>query len=204
MVRLPFKVEADLPAAVEAVREAVAGHGVVAVPTETFYGLSVVPSDGVAEARIFALKGRSAQKALPVAGASLAQLSGLVRVPERWRERLEAAWPAPVTVVLPTVVPLPSGGATLAVRVPDHALLRALLEAVGPLTVTSANPSGAAPLARAGEVASALGPDLALLLDGGDTPGGVPSTLVDLTGEHPRLLRQGAWTPPPGWGVKQG
>jgi L-threonylcarbamoyladenylate synthase len=164
----------------------------------------VVPSDGDAVARIFALKGRSAQKALPVAGASLAQLSGLVRVPERWRERLEAAWPAPVTVVLPTVVPLPSGGATLAVRVPDHALLRALLEAVGPLTVTSANPSGAAPLARAGEVASALGPDLALLLDGGDTPGGVPSTLVDLTGEHPRLLRQGSWTPPPGWGVKQG
>jgi L-threonylcarbamoyladenylate synthase len=204
MVRLPFSVEADLPAAVVAVREAVAAHGVVAVPTETFYGLSVAPSDGVSVARIFALKGRSARKALPVAGASLAQLSGLVRVPERWRERLEAAWPAPVTVVLPTVVPLPAGYATLAVRVPDHPLLCALLEAVGPLTVTSANPSGGAPLARAEEVASALGHDLALLLDGGDTPGGVPSTLVDLTGEHPRLLRQGAWTPPPGWGVRWG
>ncbi|MGZ6140453.1 MAG: L-threonylcarbamoyladenylate synthase [Myxococcaceae bacterium] len=204
MVRLPFSIEADLPAAVVAVREAVAAHGVVAVPTETFYGLSVAPSDGVSVARIFALKGRSARKALPVAGASLAQLSGLVRVPERWRERLEAAWPAPVTVVLPTVVPLPAGCATLAVRVPDHPLLCALLEAVGPLTVTSANPSGGAPLARAEEVASALGHDLALLLDGGDTPGGVPSTLVDLTGEHPRLLRQGAWTPPPGWGVRWG
>jgi tRNA A37 threonylcarbamoyladenosine synthetase subunit TsaC/SUA5/YrdC len=106
--------------------------------------------------------------------------------------------------VLPTVVPLPAGRDTLAVRVPDHPLLRALLEAVGPLTVTSANPSGGAPLARAGEVARALGHDLALLLDGGDTPGGVPSTLVDLTGEHPRLLRMGAWTPPPGWGVKRG
>jgi L-threonylcarbamoyladenylate synthase len=204
MVRLPFNGEVDLPAAVGAVREAVAGHGVVAVPTETFYGLSVVPSDVVAVARIFALKGRSAEKALPVAGASLAQLSAFVRVPERWRERLEAVWPGPVTVVLPTVAPLPAGFATLAVRVPDHPLLRALLEAVGPLTVTSANRSGGAPLARAGEVASALGHDLALLLDGGDTPGGVPSTLVDLTGEHPRLLRQGAWTPPSGWGVKGG
>jgi L-threonylcarbamoyladenylate synthase len=204
MVRLPFTVETDLPAAVAEVRGALAGHGVVAVPTETFYGLSVVPSDGVAVARIFALKGRSAHKALPVAGASLAQLSGLVRVPERWRELLEAAWPAAVTVVLPTVVPLPAGRDTLAVRVPDHPLLRALLEAVGPLTVTSANPSGGAPLARAGEVARVLGHDLALLLDGGDMPGGVPSTLVDLTGEHPRLLRMGAWAPPPGWGVKRG
>jgi L-threonylcarbamoyladenylate synthase len=204
MLWLPFKGEAHLPAAVAAVREAVTAHGVVAVPTETFYGLAVAPADGVAVGRIFALKGRSEEKALPVAGASLSQLWGLVRVPEGWRERLEAVWPGPVTVVLPTLAALPAGHASLAVRVPDNALLRALLAVVGPLTVTSANPSGGSPLTRAGEVAAALGHGLALLLDGGDTPGGVPSTLVDLTGDRPRLLRKGAWTPPPEWGVKGG
>jgi len=202
MLRLPFVDKAHLPAAVAAVRKALVEHGVVALPTETFYGLAVAPGDEVAVDRIFALKGRSAGKELPVAGASLAQLSGLVSVPEAWRERLEAVWPAPVTVVLPVLVPLAAGSTTLAVRVPDHPLLRALLAAVGPLTATSANLSGGRAPTRAEEVADNLGHGLALLLGGGDTPGGAPSTVVDLTGGHPRLLRRGAWTPPPEWDVR--
>ena len=181
MLRLPFADEHDLPAAVQAVRSAHREHGVVAVPTETFYGLAVPPDDPVAVQRVFALKGRPEEKALLVVGASIAQLDPLVVVPEGWRGRLEAAWPAPLTVVLQAATTLPAGGKTVAVRVPDHPLLRTLLAAVGPLTATSANRSGGPALARPGEVARLLGDGLTLLLDGGDAPGGLSSTVVDLT-----------------------
>jgi L-threonylcarbamoyladenylate synthase len=202
MLRLPFADEHDLPEALQAVRSAHREHGVVAVPTETFYGLAVPPDDPVAVQRVFALKGRPEEKALPVVGASIAQLDPLVVVPEGWRGRLEAAWPSPLTVILTAAATLPAGGETLAVRVPGHPLLRALLAAVGPLTATSANRSGGPALARAGEVARLLGDGLALLLDGGDAPGGLSSTVVDLTRGVPRIVRQGAWQPPPEWGVK--
>lgn len=204
MLHLPFSDEHDLSAALQAMREAQHGHGVVALPTETFYGLAVPPNDPVAVDRVFALKGRPAEKALPVVGASIAQLDPLVVLPKGWRGRLEAAWPAPLTVVLPAATTLAAGGRTLAVRVPAHPLLRALLASVGPLTATSANRSGGSPLARAGEVARVLGDGLALLLDGGDAPGGLSSTVVDLTRGVPRIVRQGAWRPPPEWGVKGG
>jgi L-threonylcarbamoyladenylate synthase len=176
-------------------------HGVVALPTETFYGLAVPPDDPVAVARVFTLKGRPAEKALPVVAASLAQLGPLAVFPEAWRRRLEAAWPAPLTVVLPSGTGF-AGGGNVAVRVPAHRLLRALLASVGPLTATSANRSGGPPLSRPQDVARLLGAGLALLLDGGEAPGGLPSTVVDLSGELPRLLRQGAWQVPSEWGVK--
>ena len=204
MLHLPFSDERDLSAALQAMREAQHDHGVVALPTETFYGLAVPPDDPVAVDRVFALKGRPAEKALLVVGASIAQLDPLVVLPEGWRGRLEAAWPAPLTVVLPAAMTLAAGGRTLAVRVPAHPLLRALLASAGPLTATSANRSGGPPLARAGEVARVLGDGLALLLDGGDAPGGLSSTVVDLTRGVPRIVRQGAWRPPPEWGVKGG
>jgi L-threonylcarbamoyladenylate synthase len=201
MLRLPFADERDLSAALEAVLKARQRHGVVAVPTETFYGLAVPPDDPVAVARLFTLKGRPAEKALPVVAASLAQLGPLVVFPEAWRGRLGAAWPAPLTVVLPSGTGL-AGGGNVAVRVPAHRLLRALLASVGPLTATSANRSGGPPLSRPQDVARLLGAGLALLLDGGEAPGGLPSTVVDLSGELPRLLRQGAWQVPSEWGVK--
>jgi len=197
MLRLPFRVPADLPAAVAAVRTAVAGHGIVAVPTETAYGLAVSPGDDVAVGRLFELKRRPREKALLVVGASIDQLAELVRIPDEWRKRLEAAWPAALTVVLPAAGPTAAGGGwgSLAVRVPAHPLLRSLLAAVGPLTATSANPSGGEALASP----DALGHGVAVLLDGGPTPGGAPSTLVDLMSSPPRVLREGAWTPPEAW-----
>lgn len=200
MLRLPFADERDLSAALKAVLNARQGHGVVALPTETFYGLAVPPDDPVAVARVFTLKGRPAEKALPVVGASVAQLGPLVVFPEAWRGRLQAAWPAPLTVVLPSRTGL-AGGGNVAVRVPAHPLLRALLASVGPLTATSANRSGGPPLSHPQAVARLLGAGLALLLDGGEAPGGLPSTVVDLTGELPRLLRQGMWQVPSEWGV---
>jgi L-threonylcarbamoyladenylate synthase len=204
MLEAPFFAPEDLPAAVVAVRAALAEHGVVALPTETFYGLAADPEDPVAVGGVYALKGRPGEKALPVVGASLAQLAALASFPGPWVGRLEAAWPAPLTVVVPARRPTAAGGDTLAVRVPAHPLLRGLLAAVGPLTATSANRSGEPPATSPRAVATALGDGLALLLDGGETPGGAPTTLLDLTAVAPRLLRPGRWTAPPEWGVKVG
>ncbi len=203
MLRVPFSREDHVPAAARAVAAAAAAHGAVAIPTETFYGLAVAPDDAEAVERVFALKGRPEEKALLVVGASIAQLGRLVAVPPGWGDRLAAAWPAPLTVVLPALVPLAAagGGATLAVRVPGHALLRALLEIVGPLTATSANRSRERALADPDEVARTLGEGIALLLDGGRVPGGAPSTVVDLAGGRARVLRAGAWEVPGAWDV---
>ena len=198
---LPFTDAAHVAAAVEAVRGVARAHGVTALPTETFYGLAAPPGDLAAVERIVAVKGRLAEKRFPVVGATLEQLDRLVRLEGPWRGRLAAVWPAPLTVVLPAVS---EGGGTIAVRVPAHPLLRALLAAVGPLTATSANRSGAPARSAPGEVERELGADLDLLLDGGATAGGLPSTLVDLTSRPPRLLRAGAFRVPREWGVKEG
>ncbi len=203
MNRLPFTVESHLAGAADGVRAVLAGGGIVALPTETFYGLAVRPDDETAVRRVFALKGRPADRALLVVAASVAQLASWVRIASRWRARLEAVWPAPVTVVLPSArASAAAGAATLAVRVPAHRLLRELLAELGPLTATSANASGAPPCTRPDDVARTLGHGLALLLDGGETPGGAASTLLDLTADPPVVLRAGAWRPPESWGVK--
>jgi L-threonylcarbamoyladenylate synthase len=195
MIRLPFTSPAHLPAAAAAVRETLAAHGVIALPTETFYGLAVDPHDEVAVGRVFAIKGRDAAKALLVVAASLAQVERLVVLDDRRRTALAAVWPAPLTVVLPQRLPLAASPGTLAVRVPDHPLLRSLLARVGPLTATSANRGGVPPCVDAAAVAAALGGEVDLLLDGGPAPGGAPSTLVDWTGGEPVVLRPGAWSP---------
>ncbi len=195
--RVPFHSPVDLPAAAAAVTAAFAGHLVVAIPTETFYGLAVPPDDEEGLARLFALKGRPREKAAPVVAASLQQAATLVRVPDGWWDRLAETWPAPLTVVLPA-----HRGGTLAVRVPAHSLLRELLERLGPLTATSANHVGGPPAVTPVEVENTFGDGLALVLDGGATPGGLPSTVVDLTASPPRLLRLGAWPVHPAWGVK--
>ena len=204
MVRLSFRSPADLPAAVAAAREAVSGHGVIAAPTETYYGLSVDPADDRAVARLSALKGRAADKSLLVVGASLEQLADLVAMTPELRRWLDGVWPAPLSVILPARRRLAAAGATLAVRVPGHELLRALLERTGPLTSSSANRSGAPPPTRPDEVAGEFGERLDLLLDGGATPGGLPSTLIDATGNELRVVRAGAWPTPPDGIVKRG
>jgi len=199
---LPFVAPRDLLPAVEAVRGAIAQHGVIGVPTETFYGLAVDPGDRIAVERIFELKGRPTDRALPVVAASLAQVEALVHLEEPWRSRLAEAWPAPLSAVLPLVAPLPFASATLAVRIPSHPLLVRLLEQVGPLTATSANRSGDPSLETAVAVCSTFPDGLALVLDGGRSAGRLPSTLVDCTGKVPKLLRPGAFQPPAKWGVK--
>lgn len=192
-LRLPFRAADDLPLATAAVREALRSHGVVAIPTESFYGLAADPRDERAVARVFAAKGRPAGKELPVVGASIDQLEELVVVPESLRDWLRSVWPAALTVVLPARRPLPAAGATLGVRVPAHPLLRRLLACVGPLTATSANRSGREGLVDPDAVLADLGSGVDVLLDGGPTPGGLPSTILDATSRRLRLVRAGSW-----------
>jgi L-threonylcarbamoyladenylate synthase len=172
---------------------------VVAVPTESSYGLAVDPLDAAAVAAVFRLKGRPATEALPVVGASAAAFAGLGIEPDepalRWAEGF---WPAALSVLapLPRAIPASAGRRTLAVRVPDHEPLRGLLSALGrPLTATSANPSGAEPYLEAEALAAWLERSgaAALVVDGGRLPGGPPSTLVERVDGEPRILRPGRY-----------
>ncbi|HNX50265.1 MAG TPA: L-threonylcarbamoyladenylate synthase [Thermoanaerobaculaceae bacterium] len=201
MQRLRFGEIQDVGAAELACRDLLAAHGIVALPTETFYGLAVSPDDPAAVEALLTLKGRSAEKSLPLVAANLRQVEVLVELPPVWRARLVRVWPAPLTVVLPVRRALAACGRTAAVRVPAHPLLRTLLEALGPLTATSANRTGTPALAEPDAVARTLGDGLGLLLDGGVTPGGLPSTLLDLTYDRPKILRAGAFRPPSSWAV---
>jgi L-threonylcarbamoyladenylate synthase len=172
--------------------------GIVAIPTESSYGLAVDPWNPRGVEAVYRVKGREAGKALPVVVAGRGQLAGLGVDPNLYIVgRLLALWPAPLTAVLPIGQPLPAsaGERTLAVRVPDHAELRELLAALGHgLTATSANPSGGEPVLDAAGAAELLaGVDAmdAMVVDGGTLPGGLPSTLVAIEGEGVKVLRTG-------------
>jgi L-threonylcarbamoyladenylate synthase len=193
MTRLPLGELGEVEAAACAAHAVRAAAGIVLLPTETYYGLGADPSSAVAVARIRGLKGRPEEMPLSVLCAGWPQVEELVEVPERYRAALEASWPGPLTAILTARTSLPcADGCTLAVRIPGHLLLCAVLERCGPLTGTSANRHDAPPSTRAdAALASLLGrPDL--ILDGGTTPGGLPSTLVDLSGARPQVLRKGS------------
>jgi L-threonylcarbamoyladenylate synthase len=168
--------------------------GVAAVPTETFYALAADPTNERGVSRVFEIKGRDDGKPLLVLFSDRVQLDSLGVAPAPL-DRFFAVWPAPLTVVLRLRSPIAASrrGATLAVRMPAAALLRRLLFAVGPLTGTSANRSGDPPLADPDAVAQAFGSGLDLLVDGGPTAGGEPSTVIDATQEPIRVLRRGGF-----------
>lgn len=182
-------------------RDLLARGGIVAFPTESSYALGVDPWNRTGVEAIYRIKEREAGKALPVVIAGRAQLAGLgIDGYLHIVERFFAVWPAPLTVVLPVARPLPAsaGEGTLAVRVPDHEELRALLAALGHgLTATSANRSGEAPILDPAALASLLAGEDAAVVDGGVLPGGLPSTLVALSaggaieGEGLVVLRTG-------------
>jgi L-threonylcarbamoyladenylate synthase len=171
---------------------------VIAYPTETFYGLGADPTNAAAIERIYAIKGRRAGEALPLIAMDVDALLELGAQPPRLARQLaETFWPGALTLVLP-IAPgrfpdaLTAGGTTIAVRVPDHPVARAIASIAGGLiTSTSANRSGQPPASTADEVHAALGDDVGVLVDGGATPGGAPSTIVDVTSETPRLVRAG-------------
>lgn len=176
---------------------------VVAYPTETFYGLAADPRNARAIERVFEVKGRRSDEPLPLIASDVAQV-------EQWFGALapQAAalarrfWPGPLTLVLPLPethtfpINLTAGRTNIAVRVPAHPVARALAAAAGgAITSTSANPSGTPPATTADEVRRTLGDRVALVIDGGTTPGGAPSTIVDVQQSPPTLVRAGvlAW-----------
>lgn len=176
--------------------QAIRSGRLVAFPTDTLYGLAADPRSPEAVARLFALKGRKVGKAVPLVAADLEQVTACAVLTPAARRLAERYWPGPLTLVLPSrpgLVPALLGdGATIGIRVPNHPLARALARHAGhALTATSANPSGTLPTADPDEVARTL-PALDVLLDAGRAPGGPPSTIVDLTGSAPRLVRAGA------------
>ena len=181
-------------AAVEVLR----GGGVVVVPTDTVYGLAARPGDCDAVQAVYRAKGRPEGMHLPVLAASLEQVRALgvaftpaAEVLARWW------WPGPLTLAFgfdgserPAWL---AGRSEVAVRIPDHDFLRALLTQSGVLVVTSANPHGAPTPRTAHDVAASLGPTVDLVLDGGRLRD-VPSTLVNVGGAEPVVEREGAIT----------
>jgi L-threonylcarbamoyladenylate synthase len=170
---------------------------IVALPTETFYGLAVDGCSPDALPLVNRLKGKPDEAPVLLLLADLAQAEAFcdTRIP-RFHKLAEVFWPGPLTLVVPlspSAPADPSGGrGTVAVRVPGLALPRRLAAELGrPLSGVSANRTGAPPCRTASEVAEVFGQDLGMILDGGPTPGGASSTLLDLTSNPPRILREG-------------
>jgi len=190
-----------LPATLEAiarVAEALRAGAVAAFPTDTVYGLGAALFEEAAVQALYDIKGRPEGKAIPVLLASAGDLSQVASAVPALAERLiHCFWPGPLTLIfwarpeIPAVVR--AGGETVAVRVPDHWAARALIAAAGmPLAVTSANRSGEPEALTAAEVIAQLGERVPWVIDGGRSPGGIPSTVVDVTVDPPRIRRRGA------------
>ena len=165
------------------------------IPTDTVYGLAADPWHSGAADRLFLLKGRPRSVELPVLVSSEAQALELTTsVPRSARRLMETFWPGALTIVLPrgydVDADLGDEDETIGVRCPAHPVPRALCEKAGPIATTSANRHGEAPLTTAAALAASL-PGIALVLDAG-VCSGEPSTVVDSTGDVPKLLRAGA------------
>lgn len=172
----------------------------VAFPTDTVYGVGALCWDDEAVARLYVAKVRALDKAIPILLADISDLSLVTAELSPMSLKLaERFWPGPLTLVVRKAdrvsFAVTAGGDTVAVRIPDLALARSLIRAVGaPLATTSANLSGAPSPVTAQEVAGQLGRGVAMILDGGPCPGGTASTVVDVTGPAPRILRSGPLT----------
>jgi L-threonylcarbamoyladenylate synthase len=194
------RVDAEAPdaAVIAEAAAALRGGALVAFPTETFYGLGAAALDAVAVRRVFVAKGRPASMPLLVLVDSRAMVATVTAaIPARAIPLMARHWPGALTLVLPAAARLPAevtaGGATVGVRVSAHPVARALVHALGqPVTAPSANPTGAPPPVTAADVLAGLGGAIDLVLDAGPTPGGAPSTVLDVTVEPPRVIRQGA------------
>jgi len=172
--------------------------GVVAFPTETFYGLGADARNEAAVEKIFRIKGRNFQNPLPVIIADRDPLGALVQdIPAAASVLMRTFWPGPLTLVFraaPSVSPrLTAGTGKIGVRVSSHPVAGFLAAGLsGPLTATSANPSGGPECSSAEAVSHALGDLPDAVIDGGPTPGGSGSTILDVTVSPPLILREGA------------
>jgi len=191
----PEKVPDDV---IETVADILLRDGVMAYPTETFYGLGAVCFSGKAVRRIYRLKARDAGKPLSLIVSSLDMIETLAVGPPPVFHRLAGEfWPGPLTLVLKASPSFPARlagpGHTIGVRIPSVPWLRRLVHEIGlPITATSANISGEGEISDPAKVLRTFNDKVDIIVDGGPTRGGQASTIVDITGPMPRILREGA------------
>jgi L-threonylcarbamoyladenylate synthase len=186
---------AGLAAAAGAVRSG----RLVVLPTDTLYGIGADAFSSAAVRALLVAKGRGPDMPVPVLVGSWSTIDGLVTaVPAAARELIEAFWPGGLSLVLPHAPSLNwdlgATRGTVMLRMPLHPVALELLRDVGPMAVSSANISGRAPATIVSEASGQLGETVSVYLDGGPCRVGVASTIVDLTGDEPRILREGAVT----------
>ena len=188
-------ISTNSPNSIANALEVLLSGGLVAFPTDTVYGVGALVFDEKTVESIYAAKERPVEKAIPVLIGDAVDLNQLAdEIPMPAARLIARFWPGPLTVLVPKKSSLPtvvSATSTVGVRVPDHELARSLLRLAGPMAVTSANISSQPSPTTAEEVLTQLGSRIAMILDGGRTPGGVPSTLVDCTGDEIQILREG-------------
>ncbi len=186
---------ADHPDAQSRAAEVIRAGGLVILPTDTVYGVGCDLWQGDAVAALYAAKQRPPEKAIPILISDLAAMSQVAaEVPQPARRLAEAFWPGALTIAIPKRTDIPaivSAYSTIGLRIPDHEAARAILRACGgALAVTSANRSGG-PNSLTAEEATAALPAVDLVMDGGTCPGGLPSTVVEFSGEGIQILRVG-------------
>ncbi len=188
-------LSASSPNAITYALEVLLSGGLVAFPTDTVYGVGSLAFHQQAIESIYVAKDRPIEKAIPVLIGDNEDLIKVAdEIPIFAMKLINRFWPGPLTLLVPKKPTLPeavSATSTVGVRVPDHDIARALLRLAGPMAVTSANISGKESPRTAQDVFAQLGGRVALIIDGGETPGGIPSTLVDCTGETIQVLREG-------------
>ena len=201
--RLGFSMKTELlsandPETIKNALKVLRAGGLVAFPTDTVYGVGALVFDEKAVESIYAAKERPVEKAIPVLIGDAEDLTKVAeQVPSLASKLVARFWPGPLTVLVPKKPSIPqvvSATSTVGVRVPDHEVARALLRLTGPMAVTSANISSQPSPTTAEDVEAQLGGRIAMIIDGGNTPGGIPSTLVDCTGSEIQILREGPLT----------
>ncbi len=200
MQTLKTDLAADTMPVIERVVAVLRRGGTAVFPTDTLYGLGCNALDAMAVGRVFDIKHRSYLKALPMLVRDLTWARELAYITPEQEQVIEQFWPGKVTFVLPrrSIVPavMCGGGQTVGIRAPDFSFLQSLLRHLGyPLTGTSANVSGSEPTSDAVHIAAAFAataPQPDVIIDAGPLPDSLPSTVVDLSGRVPRILRQGA------------
>ena len=185
----------DLHLAVRALRNG----QLVAFPTDTVYGVAALAQDEAAVRSLYQAKGRPDHMAIPVMVASPNLVPAIALPQPAFWALAKRFWPGPLTIILPKTTALPgivtAGGNTVGLRIPDHPLALDLLRLVdAPLAVTSANRSGQPPARTAAEVREQLNGRVHIIVSGGLTPGGQPSTVIDLTSAPPHIIRRGPIT----------
>ncbi len=184
------------PDAIALAAAALSAGQLVVLPTDSVYGVAADPSLRAAVARLFEAKGRPRSLAIPVLVSSLTHVKRLVEVDARAERAMGAFWPGALTIVLPrrpgVEWDLGEAERTLALRMPAHPVALELLTQAGPLAVTSANRSGEPTPRTCEEVRAVLGDAVSVYLDAGPSPGDVASTVLDLSEEAARVLREGS------------